>query len=102
MTKINGSQGLELMAPTAANGPDSPVFGLKDEIAPIPALSSGGNNSGIGNSLGSRRVMRHHHSSDKSVAGGDVILGGFATVLVAAIFCYLRVTRRHQLINTDT
>ncbi|KAI3466606.1 hypothetical protein Pfo_023269 [Paulownia fortunei] len=38
----------------------------------------------------------NHHSADKSVAGGDVILGGFATALVAAIVCYIRITRRSK------
>ncbi|GFZ06275.1 hypothetical protein Acr_18g0004450 [Actinidia rufa] len=87
------------MAPMAANGPVSSP--LKDEIVPIPALSSGGDSSRIGNSPGTRRVMRHHHLSDKSVVGGDVILGGFATALVAAIFYYLRVTRSHQHTKTE-
>ncbi|XAR66347.1 hypothetical protein NMG60_11012540 [Bertholletia excelsa] len=46
--------------------------------------------------LANRRVMRwhQHHRSEKSAAGGDVILGGFALALVAAIFCYIRITRR--------
>ncbi|KAL6287440.1 hypothetical protein ACE6H2_011830 [Prunus campanulata] len=35
-----------------------------------------------------------HHSSDKSVAGGGVIIGGLVTTIFAAVFCYIRVTRR--------
>ncbi|KAM3285323.1 hypothetical protein P3S67_024122 [Capsicum chacoense] len=41
--------------------------------------------------------VRTHHSFNKSVVGGDVILGGFATALIASIFCYIRVTRRGNL-----
>lgn len=35
-----------------------------------------------------------HHSVDKSVAGGGVILGGLATTFLVAIFCYIRATKR--------
>lgn len=38
-------------------------------------------------------LIRTHNSS---VAGGDVILGGLAIVAVAAIFCYIRITRRSR------
>lgn len=37
---------------------------------------------------------KSHHSVDKSVAGGGVILGGLATTFLVAIFCYIRATRR--------
>ncbi|KAF9591841.1 hypothetical protein IFM89_008491 [Coptis chinensis] len=39
------------------------------------------------------RIGRHHHSTDKSVAGGGVILGGLATTFFVSVFCYIRVTR---------
>lgn len=35
----------------------------------------------------------HHHSS---VAGGGVIIGGFVTALFAAVYCYIRVTRKRD------
>ncbi|EEF27931.1 uncharacterized protein LOC8259338 [Ricinus communis] len=38
----------------------------------------------------------HHHSIDKSVAGGGVIIGSLATTFLVAIFCYIRATRRHK------
>lgn len=41
-----------------------------------------------------RRLGKHHSSSDKSVAGGGVIIGGLATAIFAAVFCYIRVTRK--------
>ncbi|KAF2285260.1 hypothetical protein GH714_039941 [Hevea brasiliensis] len=41
------------------------------------------------------RRMGKHHSSDKSVAGG-VIIGGLVTAIFAAVFCYIRVTRKKQ------
>ncbi|CAJ1979006.1 unnamed protein product [Sphenostylis stenocarpa] len=43
----------------------------------------------------SRRLGKHH-SSDKSVAGGGVIIGGLVTAIFAAVFCYIRVTRRRD------
>ncbi|MCD7452971.1 hypothetical protein HAX54_019029 [Datura stramonium] len=38
--------------------------------------------------------IKHHHSVDKSIFGGGVILGGLATTFFVAIFCYIRATRR--------
>ncbi|XP_048127417.1 uncharacterized protein LOC125312653 [Rhodamnia argentea] len=37
-----------------------------------------------------------HRSSDKSVAGGGVIIGGLVTAIFAAVFCYIRVTRKRD------
>ena len=37
-----------------------------------------------------------HRPSDKSIAGAEVILGGLATAIFAAIFCYIRVTRQRD------
>ncbi|MED6205000.1 hypothetical protein PIB30_013996 [Stylosanthes scabra] len=45
-----------------------------------------------------RRLGKHHSTTDKSVAGGGVILGGLVTATFAAVFCYIRVTRKR---NTD-
>ena len=41
-----------------------------------------------------RRLGKHH--SDKSVAGGGVIIGGLVTAIFAAVFCYIRVTRKRN------
>ncbi|KAM7498236.1 hypothetical protein LguiA_022650 [Lonicera macranthoides] len=40
--------------------------------------------------------MEKHHSTDKSVAGGGVIIGGFVTAIFAAVYCYIRVTRQRD------
>ncbi|MCD9642724.1 hypothetical protein HAX54_029632 [Datura stramonium] len=37
-----------------------------------------------------------HHHSDKSVAGGGVIIGGLVTAIFAAVYCYIRVTRKRD------
>ncbi|KAJ4729949.1 Basic helix-loop-helix DNA-binding superfamily protein [Melia azedarach] len=42
------------------------------------------------------RRLGKHHSSDKSVAGGGVIIGGLVTAIFAAVFCYIRVTRKRN------
>ncbi|KAJ1379748.1 hypothetical protein SESBI_46627 [Sesbania bispinosa] len=42
------------------------------------------------------RRLGKHHSTDKSVAGGGVIIGGLVTATFAAIFCYIRVTRKRD------
>ena len=44
-------------------------------------------------------VKKQHHSMDKSVAGGGVILGGLATTFLVAVFCYIRATGRK---NSET
>ncbi|KAK1324788.1 hypothetical protein QJS10_CPA01g01060 [Acorus calamus] len=38
-------------------------------------------------------VRRRHRTS---TAGGEVIIGGLATAILATIFCYIRVTRRRS------
>ncbi|KAK7261031.1 hypothetical protein RIF29_27334 [Crotalaria pallida] len=42
------------------------------------------------------RRLGNHHSTDKSVAGGGVIIGGLVTATFAAVFCYIRVTRKRE------
>ncbi|URE38923.1 hypothetical protein MUK42_32746 [Musa troglodytarum] len=39
---------------------------------------------------------RHHrdHRIDKSIAIGEVMLGGFAATIIIAVICYIRVTRK--------
>lgn len=61
--------------------------------APAASLSANGMESRIG---GAPKMAMHprRHPFDKSIAGGEVILGGLATAILAAIFCYIRVTRQ--------
>ena len=40
------------------------------------------------------RKLGKHHSTDKSVAGGGVIIAGLVTAIFGAVVCYIRVTRR--------
>ncbi|PHU26556.1 hypothetical protein BC332_04888 [Capsicum chinense] len=61
---------------------------------PSSAPFEGGMDRGRGDQAPAVTHVRTHHSFNKSVVGGDVILGGFATALIASIFCYIRVTRR--------
>lgn len=45
-------------------------------------------------------LKKNHHSLDRSVAGGGVILGGLATTFLVAVFCYIRATARHKAAET--
>lgn len=71
--------------------------------APSPTEAWGGGESGGG--VGEEVVEsnhhlphhhRHHGSVEKSVAGGGAIVGVLAAVFVAAVFCYIRATRRRR------
>lgn len=42
------------------------------------------------------RRLAKHHSNDKSIAGGGVILGGLATTFLVSVFCYIRATGRRN------
>ncbi|OIW09226.1 hypothetical protein TanjilG_11364 [Lupinus angustifolius] len=44
------------------------------------------------------RRFGKHHSRDKSVAGGGVIIGGLVTATFATVFCYIRVTRKRETV----
>ncbi|GMH05368.1 hypothetical protein Nepgr_007208 [Nepenthes gracilis] len=58
---------------------------------PAPAPARGWADSGGAESEQIRRLGRHQ--GDRSTAGGDVILGAFATAMFASVFCYIRITR---------
>ncbi|XP_006657812.1 uncharacterized protein LOC102718938 [Oryza brachyantha] len=104
------------LAMTAVMGRPFPVFpgggggGEPASIADAPSSSSssaaaaaGGHllhvysllESGFAESpLGSHH--RNHSPFDRKFAGGKVILGGLAAAIFAAVFCYIRITRRKK------
>ncbi|KAJ0054238.1 uncharacterized protein LOC116132262 [Pistacia vera] len=72
---------------------DEPA-GISDQPASSPSKSSSDESTAA--EAPEIRRMGKHHSSDKSVAGGGVIIGGLVTAIFAAVFCYIRVTRRNN------
>nr|XP_043639770.1 uncharacterized protein LOC122610878 [Erigeron canadensis] len=63
-----------------------------DPASLVPAESPEGSEHGGEQAV--HTTEKHHHSSD--IAGGGVIIGGLVTVTFAAIFCYIRVTRKRD------
>ncbi|KAK4368342.1 hypothetical protein RND71_012134 [Anisodus tanguticus] len=66
------------------------AYGLRKlgPVAPYPSLSpsEGRVDMGIGDQAPAiSHIIRRHHSLDKSMAGGDLILGGFSTALLNVI-----------------
>lgn len=45
---------------------------------------------------------RPHHSIDRSVVGGGVILGGLATTFLVSVFCYIKATGKHKTKSPGT
>ncbi|XWS18258.1 hypothetical protein CRYUN_Cryun32bG0028100 [Craigia yunnanensis] len=75
--KFQATDGSSLIPPEAGRDADPPDIEI---IAEGPVI----------------RAIGKHYSSDKSAAGGDVILGGFVMVMAVAVVCYLRVTRSQE------
>ncbi|KAL7086802.1 hypothetical protein ACP275_13G024000 [Erythranthe tilingii] len=75
-----------------------------EKEAPLSAETAGGGDGGEEKEADQAeapaelesRKMGGHHSPDKSVAGGGVILGGLVTAIFAAVYCYIRVTRKRS------
>lgn len=65
-----------------------------DKIADQP-VSGVAESSQVAEAPDIRRLGKHR-STDKSMAGGGVILGGLVTTIFAVVFCYIRVTRRRD------
>ncbi|CAA0816090.1 Unknown protein [Striga hermonthica] len=63
-----------VMADGAAEG--------RESAAEAPTVLDGG------------ELGRHH-----SAAGGGVIIGGLVTAVLAAVYCYIRVTRKRPAVN---
>ena len=71
------------------------VSRIADQAVSSPAEKSEGHEeSEEAEAPAIRRLGKHH--SDKSVAGGGVIIGGLVTAIFAAVFCYIRVTRKRN------
>ncbi|KAB2098364.1 hypothetical protein ES319_A01G233800v1 [Gossypium barbadense] len=62
----------------------------------LPHTNNGENMGGFEGKAAVHLQKHQHHSMDKSIAGGGVILGGLATTFLVAVFCYVRATRRHK------
>ncbi|KAM3697281.1 hypothetical protein ACB098_06G101200 [Castanea mollissima] len=74
-----------------SEGSELNPFGLK---AQHKSPEGNKENSNVAEAPVIRRLGKHH--SDKSVAGGGVIIGGLVTAIFAAVFCYIRVTRKRD------
>ncbi|CAA0808617.1 Unknown protein [Striga hermonthica] len=73
-------------------------------IARPPTESGGGEGEERGGAAEAPTVLdssesERHHSADRSVAGGGVIIGGLVTAVFAAVYCYIRVTRKRAAPN---
>ncbi|GMI96532.1 hypothetical protein like AT3G09280 [Hibiscus trionum] len=64
-----------------------------DHTVVITGPNSGENVSVEGEAI---HLQKPHRSTDKSIAGGGVILGGLATTFLVAVFCYIKATGRHK------
>ncbi|KAJ8753765.1 hypothetical protein K2173_000019 [Erythroxylum novogranatense] len=64
------------------------------------SLDQTGSEENVGVQAQEFHLKRHHHT-DKSVAGGGVILGGLATTFLVAVFCYIKATGRRKA-DTDS
>ncbi|KAI4322588.1 hypothetical protein L6164_022265 [Bauhinia variegata] len=79
---------LELKTETAAGEHEN-----RDRTADEPVSSTSESEAAEAPEI---RRLGKHHSTDKSVAGGGVIIGGLVTAICAAVFCYIRVTRKRE------
>ncbi|KAK3010323.1 hypothetical protein RJ639_011731 [Escallonia herrerae] len=95
------SEGSETYPPNLTARAEVQSHGLADP--PVSSSEEGGRGdekeygtpTGAAEGPVSRKLMKHH-SGDKSVAGGGVIIGGLVTAIFAAVYCYIRVTRRND------
>ncbi|KAL6967702.1 hypothetical protein U1Q18_033509 [Sarracenia purpurea var. burkii] len=61
----------------------------------MESSSEGEDESSMAQALEIGRLEKRH-SSDKSVAGGGVIIGGLSTAIFTVVYCYIQVTRRRD------
>ncbi|GFP86289.1 hypothetical protein PHJA_000772700 [Phtheirospermum japonicum] len=81
---------------------NSKVNASSPSPSPSPSEAYKGEESGAAEQ---EQVLEHHHhhhyhhsSIDKSIAGGGVIIGVLAIIFLAAVFCYIRATRRESVV----
>ncbi|KAA8524533.1 hypothetical protein F0562_010956 [Nyssa sinensis] len=93
------SEGSELNPPKVMIRTEDASHGVVGSVADPPvssgaveSTSEGGEESGVAEPPEIRRLGKHH-SSDKSMAGGGVIIGGLVTAIFAAVYCYIRKQR---------
>ncbi|KAI0497836.1 hypothetical protein KFK09_021074 [Dendrobium nobile] len=73
------TENIQLREPFMANPPSSILAAMEPQLmAAAPVLST----------------HYKHRSFDKSMAGGEVIIGGLATAIFLVVFCYIRITRK--------
>ncbi|RWW84437.1 hypothetical protein BHE74_00006966, partial [Ensete ventricosum] len=71
--------------------------GSHSASAPSVSASPGGRELGIaGAPEGAAQIGKRRRPLDKSIAGAEVMLGGLATAIFAAVFAYIRVTRKRS------
>ncbi|KAL5731057.1 hypothetical protein ACHQM5_003818 [Ranunculus cassubicifolius] len=83
LTRIQIDKDIIAESPNASYGESAEI---KTETSE-PAEGPGGEEE--------RSKASHHHPTGE-FAGGGVILGGLATAFFAAVFCYIRVTRKQD------
>lgn len=66
--------------------------------APEPLETGTREGYGVAEAPEIRRLGKHH--GDDSVAGGGVIIGGLVTAIFAAVFCYIRVTKKKDGVDS--
>ncbi|KAL4296915.1 hypothetical protein GQ457_12G009900 [Hibiscus cannabinus] len=90
--KLGKHQLVETIGNAPASSPSqAPLYA--DHTATITEPKNGENVSVEGEAID---LQKPHHSTDKSIAGGGVILGGLATTFLVAVFCYIKATGRHK------
>uniref|UniRef100_A0A5B7BMT5 Transmembrane protein n=1 Tax=Davidia involucrata TaxID=16924 RepID=A0A5B7BMT5_DAVIN len=91
------SEGSELNPPKVMIRTGDESHGVVGSVADPPVSSGAESSSSEGEAEPPEiRRLGKHHSSDKSVAGGGVIIGGLVTAVFASVYCYIRVTRRRD------
>ncbi|KAM1525301.1 hypothetical protein COP2_009992 [Malus domestica] len=88
--------------PSKTNPKSSDAPALSPRSAPSPTSETPETGESVSILEQEIHIQKHHHSMDKSVAGGGVILGGLATTFLVAIFCYIRATAKHEGSVTST